>query len=159
MSFKWTKLFRSYDLSQFTGSDNGAPNDPARYTFEKKDGTTTATNDKAKFITEGSEHFLGYHSDDMRTAFPFKTFNTLEEAKNHFNLEPHPAHTDRIISTKVALHDKCTIKITLEFTSNQTWKDFVDVNHDPQNPITHGMKQFNISFEYDKDYPGGSDHL
>ncbi len=159
MSFKWTKLFRSYDLDQFTGLDNGVPDDPARYTFEKKDGTITATNDKAKFITEGSKQFLGYHSDDMKTAFPFKTFDTLEGAKNHFNLEPHPVHTDRIIGTKVALHDKCTMKITLEFNSNQAWKDFVEVNHDPQNPITHGMKEYNISFEYDKDYPGGSDHL
>ena len=159
MSFKWTKLFRSYDLEQFTGTDNGLEGHADRYTFERKDGTTVTANNKEKFVLENHASFLGYHSDDMRTAFPFKTFNTLEEAKNHFNLEPHPAHTDRIISTKVALHDKCTMKITLEFNSNQAWKDFVEVNHDPQNPITHGMKEYNISFEYDKDYPGGSDHL
>jgi len=159
MSFKWTKLFRSYDLEQFTGTDNGLEGHADRYTFERKDGTTVTADNKEKFVLENHASFLGYHSDDMRSAFPFHTFDNLQEAKDHFNLVPHPVHSDRVVGTKFALHDNRTIKMTIEFHSNQAWKDFVEFNHQAENPITHGMKQFKIVFEYDKDYPGGSDHL
>ena len=37
MSFKWTKLYRAYDVEKFTGLDNNIPDDPNRYSFKKKD--------------------------------------------------------------------------------------------------------------------------
>ena len=49
--------------------------------------------------------------------------------------------------------------MTIEFNERQSWEDFVQINHDPVKPITHGMKAFAIRFEYDKDHPGESGHL
>jgi len=159
MSFKWTKLYRTYNVEKFTGLDNNIPDDPYRYSFKKKDGTTINTDNKENFIRENHKDFLGWHSDDLRAAFPFIKFNTLEEAKNHFNLEPHPIHKDKIVGTKFALYDNCTIKMTIEFKSKEEWQKFVDHNHDPKAPITHGMKEFKKFCEYDRDYPGEKDPI
>ena len=159
MSFKWTKLYRTYDVEKFTGLDNNTPDDPHRYSFKKKNGVTVNTNSKENFLSESHKDFLGWHSDDLRAAFPFITFNTLEEAKSRFNLEPHPVHKDKIVGTKFALHDNCTLKMTIEFKSMEEWKKFVDRNHDPQDPIAHGMKQYQKFCEYDKDYPGDKDPI
>ena len=159
MTFKWTKHFRSYDTSRFTGTNSGIVGHPHRYGFTKKNGTTVTAEDPEKFLWEGDPCFLGWHSDDMRSAFPFRKFRTLQEAKEHFNLEPNPVHNARIVSTNFALHNDNTIKMTIEFHERQSWKDFVQVNHDTEEPITHGMKQFRVGVEYDKDHPGGSGHL
>jgi len=159
MSFRWTKLYRVYDVKKFTGVDNDISNDTHRYCLKKKDGTIIYTNDKEKFLRENSKEFLGWHSDDMREAFPFKTFYTLEEAKSYFNLEPHPVHKDKIVGTKFALYDNCTLKMTIEFKSMEEWQKFVDRNHDPQDTIAHGMKIYGPYMEYDKDYPGEKDPI
>jgi hypothetical protein len=159
MSFRWTKLYRTYDVEKFTGVDNTISNHPQRYSFKKKDGTIIYTGNKEKFFHEGTTEFLRWHSDDMRAAFFFKTFDTLEEAKLYFSLEPHPIHKDKIIGTKFALHDKCTLKMTIEFKSKEEWKRFVDRNHDPLDPIAHGMKIYGPRVEYDIDYHGEKDPI
>jgi len=159
MSFKWTKLYRTYDLEKFNGVDSNIPNDPHRYSFKKKDGTTILTDKKENFLRENHKDFLGWHSDDMRAAFSFITFKTLEEAKNYFNLEPHPLHKDKIVITKFAFYDSCTLKMTIEFKSKEEWKRFVDRNQDPQDPIAHGMKIYGPCIEYDVDYNGEKDHI
>lgn len=159
MSFKWTKLYRKYDVEKFTGLDNNIPNDPKRYSFKKKNGVTVNTDSKENFLSESHKDFLGWYSDDLRAAFPFVKFNTLEEAKNYFNLEPHPIHKDKIIGTKFALHDNYTLKMTIEFKSKEEWQKFVDRNHDPRDPITHGMKEYKNFCEYDKEYPGEKDPI
>lgn len=159
MSFKWTKLYRIYNLKKFTGLDSGVANDPCRYSFKKNDGTFVSTDDKENFFDEHHKDFLGWHSDDMRAAFPFEIFYTLEEAKSRFNLEPHPIHQDKIVGTKFALYDKCTLKMTIEFKNRQEWQKFVDRNHDPRDPIAHGMKEYKKFCEYDKDYAGEKDPI
>jgi len=159
MSFTWTKLFRSYDTDRFTGSDNGVDGDPNRYSFIKQDGTEVTSDQIEKFLMESDPSFLGYHTNDLRSAFPFNKFVNLEQAKEHFNLEPHPVHSDKVIGFRFAMHDEHTLKMTIEFHDKQAWQSFVEVNHHDEKPITHGMKEFKINFEYDKEYPGGSAHL
>jgi hypothetical protein len=158
MTFRWTKLYRIYDLEKFAGNDTNIPNDPFRYSFTKKNGTIVSTDSKENFFREKHKVFLGWHSDDLKNAFPFFIqFNTLEEAIYHFNLEIHPVHKDKITGTKFALHDNCTLKMTIEFKNKEEWKKFVDRNHDPKDPITHGMKVYKKFCEYDKDYLGEKD--
>tara|TARA_Y100000748_G_scaffold106430_1_gene88931 strand:- start:1107 stop:1607 length:501 start_codon:yes stop_codon:yes gene_type:complete len=159
MSFTWTKLFRSYDIDKFTGTDSGVDGDPNRYSYVKQDGTRTITDQREKFMMESEPSFLGYHTNDMRSAFPFRKFEDLEQAKTHFNLEPHPVHSDRVMGVRFALHDEHSLKMTIEFYNKQDWQSFVEVNHDGQEPITHGMKQFQVNWEYDKDYPGRFEDL
>ena len=155
MSFTWTKVYRSYDTDKFTGFDSGVDGDPNRYSFTKEDGTKVTTDNVQKFLFESDPSFLGYHTNDMRAAFPFTEFNDLQEAKVHFNLMPHPVHVDRVKGTSFELRDKHSIKMTIQFPSKQVWQEFVEINHDATNPITHGMKEFKSNFEYDKDYSSG----
>ena len=154
MNFKWTKLFRSYDLTTFSGSDSQIINAQNRYAFKKVNGVTIYTNNKENFLKENSKEFLGWHSEDMRKAFSFYKFSNLTQAKNHFKLEPHPVHNEKIINYNFHLHDQCTLKMTLEFKSTKDWKKFNERNNDPQNPIPHGLKTYGLCFEYDKDHPG-----
>ena len=86
MSFTWTKLFRSYDIDKFTGTDTGVDGDPNRYSYVKQDGTRAITDQREKFMMESERSFLGYHTNDMRSAFPFRKFEDLEQAKTHFKL-------------------------------------------------------------------------
>ena len=159
MSFKWTKLYRTYDVEKFTGVDSNIPDDSHRYSFKKKDGTTIYTDYKENFLRENYKDFLGWHSDNLRAAFPFKTFNTLEEAKSYFNLEPHPIHKDKIIGAKFSLYDECTLKMTIEFKSEESFQKFCDRNKDFLDPIAHGMKIYGPCMEYDKDYNGNLNHV
>ena len=159
MSFKWTKLFRSYDLNSFTGLDSQIPNDQYRYAFKKRNGVTIYTNDKSNFLKENSNEFLGWHSEDIRKAFSFVKFSNLEQAKSYFNLEPHPVHNEKVIGYKFALHDEYTLKMTIEFKSIADWKKFYIRNNDSHDPISHGMKTYGLCVEYDKDHPGNNDHV
>ena len=159
MTFKWTKQYRSYDLNGFTGHDNGVEGDQHRYSFTKDDGTVVYSDNPINFLLEPHQSFLGWHSADMSRAFPYKKFEDLASAREYFGLVPHRTHSHRITETRFGLIGDDTLKMTITFTSKEEWQRFVEMNHDGIKPITHGMENFRVGLEYDKDYDSSQGHL
>jgi hypothetical protein len=141
--FKYSKTHYQHDLSAFTGNttDTG-------YEFCKENQEVISCESLEQFMYEDSPYFLGYGTTDSLKAFPLKQFQTLDEAKQHFNFKWHQDVAQLLVDIQYELVDNIGLKYTLMFNQPADWDSFNEFATKNSVKHPHGFKQYGLGIYY-----------
>ena len=142
------KIFRRHNINQFTGIDSGVPG-VGRYQYTKSNGEVVTCGDLSQFMNEDNKaNFLGWHTKDMRGAFPFCKYETVEQALDDFGFEWHESVSHLVSKTQYSLIDPNSLKCTAHFKSDLEYNIFNRLVE--QNALAHGYKEYKLGIFYER---------